>query len=126
MLRVYHAAILCTLLAILPTQARADDPKQEAKIVELAKTARNAIVVITQTGRDGKRHGLGTGFIVAADGLIATNLHVIGEARPISVQLSNGRHYDVTAIHAFDRSLDLALIRIDAKNLVPVALGDSD
>ena len=119
-------AVLLTLLVLPSLPVRADDPKPQAKVVELAKTARNAIVVITVTGRDGKQHGLGSGFIVAADGLIATNLHVIGEARPITVQLANGKRYPVTSVHASDRSLDLALVRIDAKELPTLPLGDSD
>jgi len=45
----------------------------------------------TFDGRDGERQGLGTGFIVDPKGLVATNLHVIGEARPIQVQLADGR-----------------------------------
>jgi serine protease Do len=123
-----RAAVISAIgIALVGPFARTDEAKPPANTVEqIAESARKSVVVITQIGRDGIRHGLGTGFIVAADGLIATNLHVIGEARPISVQLANGKHYDVTAIHAFDRFLDLALVRIDAKDLKPLALGDSD
>jgi regulator of sirC expression with transglutaminase-like and TPR domain len=97
-----------------------------AKTVEqIAESAKKSVVVIRVKGRDGKDQGLGTGFVVAADGLIATNLHVIGEARPITVQLADGQRYDVTAVEASDRVLDLALIRIDAKNLTPLELGDA-
>jgi regulator of sirC expression with transglutaminase-like and TPR domain len=92
----------------------------------LTATARQSVVVITVKGRDGKFQGLGTGFIVSADGLIATNLHVIGESRPITVELPGGQQHEVKEIHAHDRSLDLALIRIDAKNLPALELGDSD
>ena len=42
------------------------------------------------------------------------------------VQLADGRHFDVTAIHASDRTLDLAILRIDAKDLPALELGDSD
>jgi len=95
-------------------------------VTQLTETARKSVVVITVTGRDGRQQGLGSGFIVSADGLIATNLHVIGEARPISVQTADGRKFAVTAVHAFDRPLDLALIRVDAKDLPALPLGDSD
>jgi regulator of sirC expression with transglutaminase-like and TPR domain len=128
------------LLLCLPGLLTADDPKEPQpvqpkpaatepapkSVEQVAETAKKSVAVITFAGRDGKRQGLGTGFVVAADGLIATNLHVIGEARPITVQLADGKRYDVTSIHASDRSLDLALIRIDAKNLTPLELGDSD
>jgi regulator of sirC expression with transglutaminase-like and TPR domain len=99
----------------------------EAKTVEqVAEAAHKSVVVITFTGRDGKRQGLGTGFIVGADGLIATNFHVLGEARPISVELSDGKRYEVTSVHASDRTADLALIRINAKGLPALELADSD
>jgi regulator of sirC expression with transglutaminase-like and TPR domain len=95
-------------------------------VEKLTESVLPSVVVIRVTGRDGKREGLGTGFVVARDGLIATNLHVIGEARPITVQLSNGKRYDVTTVEASDRSLDLALLRIHATDLVPLTLGNSD
>src|SRR6266849_10848834 len=104
----------------------ADSNLVHSKSVEqLVEKVRQSIAVITFTGRDGKRQGLGTGFVVDADGLIATNLHVIGEARPISVQLAD-KHYEVKTVHASDRLLDLALIRVNAKNLSALTLGNSD
>jgi regulator of sirC expression with transglutaminase-like and TPR domain len=92
----------------------------------VAKVARPAVVVVTFTGRDGKQQGLGTGFIVAPDGLVATNLHVVGEARPVTVQTADGKQYPVKTVHASDRGLDLALLRIDARGLPALELGDSD
>jgi serine protease Do len=111
--------------------ARAAEPAAPADAVkslgveELAKKVRPSVVVITVRGRDGKREGLGTGFVVSADGLIATNRHVIGEGRPIRVETADGKRYEVTAIHASDRKLDLAVLRIEAKGLTPLELGDS-
>ncbi len=94
---------------------------------KIAQQARDSVVVVTFAGRDGRRGGLGSGFVVSGDGLIATNLHVIGEARPISVQLADGSRHDVVSIHASDRALDLALIRIDVEKKLPaLQLGDSD
>jgi regulator of sirC expression with transglutaminase-like and TPR domain len=117
-----------SLLLIGTTHVPADEKKAEPgrKTVEqIAESARKSLVVILFTGRDGKQQGLGSGFVVGADGLIATNLHVIGEARPITVQTADGKRHEVTSVHASDRSLDLALVRIDAKNLVPLELADS-
>ncbi len=96
-----------------------------ASVEKLVETVRKAIVVITFSGRDGKREGLGTGFVVAK-GLIATNLHVIGDARPISVEAHDGKRYEVTAVHASDRAADLALLSINAEELSPLELADSD
>jgi regulator of sirC expression with transglutaminase-like and TPR domain len=110
-----------------PAKPLAASTEPAAKSVEqIAEAVRKSVVVITIRGRDGKRQGLGTGFVVGADGLIATNLHVIGEGRPIAVELADGQHQDVTAVEASSRALDLALIRIKAKNLTPLELGDSD
>ena len=86
----------------------------EASVEKLTEVARKAVVVVTVTGRDGRQQGLGSGFVIAPNGLIATNLHVIGEARPVSVQTADGKTHEVISIEAFDRLLDLALIRIDA------------
>ncbi|MBI1345258.1 trypsin-like serine protease [bacterium] len=95
-------------------------------IVDLVNRVKPSIAVITFDGRDGDRQGLGTGFIVDRNGLVATNLHVIGEARPIRIQLHDGRSFEVTAVEATDRHHDLALLRINAQDLPALELGDSD
>ena len=107
-----------------PTQP--PGPTKPLAVEDIAARAQKSIVVVTFRDRNGKQAGLGTGFVVAADGLIATNLHVIGEARPIAVQTADGKTYEVTSVHATERLMDLALIRINAKNLPPLELGDSD
>ncbi|HLQ43577.1 MAG TPA: trypsin-like peptidase domain-containing protein, partial [Planctomycetaceae bacterium] len=114
------------LLLWVASFAQADEPKAERTTAELVAELKPSIVVISFSGRDGKQEGLGTGFVVSEDGLIATNLHVIGEGRPISVQFADGTKRDVVAVHASDRQLDLAIVRIDQKGLKPLALGDSD
>ncbi len=91
---------------------------------DLAETIRPSLVKITQLGREGT-DGIGSGFIVSEDGLIATNLHVIGEARRLQIEMHDGKTHDVTAIHASDTHLDIALLKIDAKGLKPLPLGDS-
>ncbi len=93
-------------------------------VVALTERAKKSMAVITHFGRDGKQNGVGAGFVVDAGGLIATCYHVIGEARPISVEL-NGRRYEVTEVFASDRKLDLAVVRIAASNLPALKLGDS-
>ena len=85
-----------------------------------------SLCVVTTRGREANREGLGTGFVISADGLIATNAHVIGEGRPIAVEFADGKKYDATVVHAHDLKRDLAIIKIDAKDLKPLALGDSD
>src|SRR3954453_20005373 len=101
------------------------DSAEKQSIETLAEEARQSVVVISHFGRDGKEDGVGAGFVVSSNGLIATRLHVIGEARPIKVQLA-GKRYEVTEIYAWDRKLDMAVIRIAAENLPTLPLGDSD
>ena len=120
---------LATLVA--PLAAFCDEPAEKAtppvsrSVEELAKQARESVTLISVQGRDGKPHGLGTGFVIAAEGLIATNHHVIGEARPINVQLANGKQLKVVAIYASDRELDLAILKVDASDLPALPLADS-
>ena len=71
----------------------------------------------------------GSGFILTADGYIATNYHVIETAEEskdatIKVTLSDGTEYDATLVGG-ESSNDVAVLKIDAQNLQPVTLGDS-
>ncbi|QDU93888.1 transglutaminase family protein [Lignipirellula cremea] len=116
------AFLCCSRLAaddVPPEPERPVETVAAATVEELAETALKSVVVVTFTGRDGKRQGLGAGFLVSEDGLIATNYHVLGEARPIAVELADGRSFDVVSIHASDRRLDLAVIKIEGDNLPP-------
>lgn len=128
--RMIWTTLGCALgcFTVIPTMTEASPapPMAAATVQDLVARVKPSVVVITFTGRENDRQGLGSGFIVSPDGLIATNLHVIGEARPISVQLSDGRKFDVTAIEATERHHDLALLRIDAKDLPALPLGNSD
>ncbi len=93
-------------------------------VEELAAQVRKSSVVITHGDRAGKTAGTGSGFVVSEDGLIATCAHVIGESRPLTVRFEDGAEHKVTGIHAWDAKLDLAVLRIDAKDLTPVPLAD--
>jgi len=67
--------------------------------------------------------GLGSGFIISADGLILTNAHVVREAKEVTVKLSDRREYSAKVLGA-DPATDIAVLRIDAKDLPTVRLGD--
>jgi len=92
----------------------------------LVEQTRAAIVRIDGRGRDGTQEGVGTGFVIDADGLVATSLHVIGEGRALQVRLADGSTPEVLGVHAWDRPHDLAILKVRAMNLVAVPLGDSD
>ena len=72
-----------------------------------------------------RQRGLGSGVIVGADGYILTNHHVVAGADDIRVDLSDGRTLKATVVGS-DAPSDLALLRVSATNLHPLALGDSD
>jgi len=71
-------------------------------------------------------HSLGTGFVVAGNGLVASNLHVIAGNAKITVTLADHREYDVVEIFSGDRQHDLVIMRIEAQKLPALSLGDSD
>jgi serine protease Do len=68
----------------------------------------------------------GSGFIVRPDGYIYTNNHVIQGADKIKVKLKDGRSFDAKVVGIPDEKTDVAVIKIEAKNLPFAELGDSD
>jgi serine protease Do len=69
--------------------------------------------------------GQGSGFIISDDGYILTNNHVVGEADVIAVKTNDGREFDAKLIGTDEKS-DVAVIKIDGRNLPTMPLGDSD
>jgi serine protease Do len=108
--------------------------------VQLAEKLSPAVVNIsTESSRESSEEGeygspygrqrgrsLGSGFIVSRDGYILTNDHVIENPRKVTVTLQNGRNY-IAKVVGGDSKTDVALLKIDAGNDLPVApLGNSD
>jgi serine protease Do len=75
--------------------------------------------------RDQEAKSLGSGFIISADGKILTNAHVVDGADEIKVKLDD-RTEKVAKVIGIDKATDVALLKIDAKNLPVVKFGDSD
>jgi serine protease Do len=69
--------------------------------------------------------GLGSGFIISSDGYILTNDHVAGNAKEITVTLTNGEKFQAELIGT-DQVSDIALLKINGKNLPYIRLGNSD
>ena len=70
------------------------------------------------------QQGMGSGLILDKQGLILTNNHVIDNAQRVEVTLSDKHKYKATVL-TVDKNHDLALLKIDAPNLVPATLSDS-
>ncbi|WP_420998102.1 DegQ family serine endoprotease [Cupriavidus sp. 30B13] len=76
-----------------------------------------------QNGPQQLVRGLGSGFIVSPDGLILTNAHVVDGAQEVTVKLTDRREFKAKVL-GVDKQSDVAVIRIDAKDLPTVRLGD--
>jgi len=101
-------------------------------IGDLVEAARPSVVSVrqevTQTGPLGgtsRGQAAGTGFVLSGDGYIVTNNHVIAEGDSPVVTFADGTTEPATIV-AGDPSRDLAVLRVDRTDLVPLAVGDSD
>jgi serine protease Do len=69
-------------------------------------------------------HGLGSGFIVKPDGVILTNAHVVNGATEVTVKLTDKREFKAKVV-GIDKDTDVAVLKIDAKDLPTVKVGDA-
>jgi len=92
----------------------------ERTIIEVARASSPAVVSVAQPGI-----GSGSGIIIRADGVILTNAHVVGDAQVVEVGLADGRRLEGRVLGG-DPSVDVAVVRVEAKGLPVAVLGDSD
>ena len=69
--------------------------------------------------------GIGSGFIVSPDGVVLTNAHVVNDAAEVTVKLTDKREFKANVI-GIDKPTDVAVLKIDAKNLPTVKLDKAD
>jgi serine protease Do len=74
-------------------------------------------------GQQQPNRGIGSGFIISPDGYILTNAHVVDDASEVTVRMSDRRELSATVV-GIDRKSDVAVIKVDAKNLPTVTVGD--
>ena len=109
------------------------DGKTEMTDAEVYAANVNSTVSINVTGATGynifgqpvQSASSGSGFILTTDGYIVTNYHVVEDAQAIQVTLYDGTEYDAQYVGG-DEDYDIAVIKVDATDLQPVTLGDSD
>ncbi len=121
--------------------ANVDASRRTAIVTAAARVAPAVVTVQTETveqaqvdpfdvffgGRRGeqRRAGIGSGFFVRADGVAITNAHVVSGATRVSVALRDGTSYPARVV-GVDETIDLAVLKVDARNLPVAPLGDSD
>ena len=131
------------VLSAAPTQAAAtvlasndldlspahDDLRNPADVYEQNVNAVVAIgtegVTTNDWGQTARFASSGSGFVITADGYIVTNHHVIADATTINVILTSGETMEAELVGS-DEENDVALLKVDGRNLPTVSLGDSE
>jgi S1-C subfamily serine protease len=115
-MRTLSLAVALTIVATIPRLSIAKD----LATADLVEKAKPAIVVIHTS--DGKGYGAATGFIVAENGVIVTNFHVIRGAGSASIKCANGVVFDEVTVRAVDEERDLAILEVPGSKLPTVSL----
>ncbi|NTU69306.1 trypsin-like serine protease [bacterium] len=107
--------------------------EENSAVIDVAEKLNPSVVTIISKnevydffGGQQEQKGAGTGFVITADGMILTNKHVVSEKNAdLTVITSDGKDY-VAKVLSLDPLYDLAILKIEAKDLKVVDLGDSD
>jgi serine protease Do len=111
-----------------PVEIEAPTLPDIASVVALVKPSVVAInteyVTYDIFNRPFEQQGAGSGWIIDEDGLIVTNNHVVEGAQSVTVTLADGRTFPAQTVRT-DQLSDLAVVKVNAKNLPSVKVGDS-
>ncbi|MGP3956958.1 S1C family serine protease [Nonomuraea sp. 3N208] len=121
---VARASVPTTATVPAVSGAAVNAPAILAKIEPSIVTVRTRSVGVNALMEPVAEQGTGTGFVIAANGLIATNNHVVEGAQAITVTLRDGRTLTAKVLRS-DPAADLAVLRVNATNLPVAPLGDS-
>lgn len=113
-----------TFFSLNPSPDSVDNIPQEGGLSLQEIYEKNIPSVVSITCTMSGTTGTGTGVIMSEGGYIVTNCHVVEGARVITVLLSDERHYQASLVGA-DAVSDLAVLHIEAENLIPAEFGDS-
>ncbi|WP_188190148.1 S1C family serine protease [Nonomuraea sp. SYSU D8015] len=110
--------------AVVPATSAVNAPAILAKIEPSIVTVRTRSIGVNSFLEPVAEQGTGTGFVIGADGLIATNNHVVQGAQTVTVTLRDGRTLAAKVLRS-DPAADLAVLRVNAEDLPVAPLGDS-
>ena len=96
-------------------------PCQTYSATELYERNLNSVGEIITYDQNGKELALGTGFVTGSNGVIITNYHVIEDAYSAAITI-NGTRYTVDQVLAYDKTIDVAVLKVLARNLPAVSL----
>jgi S1-C subfamily serine protease len=105
--------------------------KLESKIIAVVEDVLPSVVSVYTTVltridlfRVAPVQGMGSGVIVEEDGIIITNAHVVRKAQKVGLQLHSGKKMDAKILGMM-RGLDIAILKVEEKNLDPITIGES-
>jgi len=108
---------------------RLDSPRSTARHRAAELTPEEVFAIVSPSvarievyNQDLDRVGLGSGFVVSSEGLVVTNLHVVGSAYAAHVRFSDGKLYPVEGVAGVNEDIDLAILKIAAVPYEPLLL----
>ena len=119
---IIHLSLLLSLLSAYPILAATQPSESSAE--NIFNQYVDSIVVISAL--DKKESRMGSGFIIKEDGLIVTNAHLIAHTQKIMVKLRNKKIYQPADLVSSSPDKDIAVLKINARDLKPVKLGNSN